>query len=55
LELLTEFLGIDVGIGELVHSGKVQIINGVELDHFVPDGVVFTDGRKLPVDVVIYA
>jgi hypothetical protein len=33
----------------------VEVINGVEVDHFLQNGVVFTNGRELEVDVVIYA
>jgi hypothetical protein len=53
--LLIQTLGIDVGIGELIDVGKVKIKNGVELDRYLPNGVVFTDGSKLEVDAVIYA
>lgn len=46
---------VDVGLGELIGDDRVQVKSGVELDHFLPDGVVFTDGSKLEVDFVIYA
>jgi hypothetical protein len=30
-------------------------MNGVELERFIPEGVIFTDGTELAVDIVIYA
>lgn len=48
-------LGIDVGCAELIISGRVKVKQGVELQRYLNDGVVFTDGSKLDADVVIYA
>ncbi|KAK0454074.1 FAD/NAD-P-binding domain-containing protein [Desarmillaria tabescens] len=46
---------IDVGCAELIISGSVKVKQGVELQRYLSDGVVFTDGSKLDADVVIYA
>ncbi|KAK0482195.1 hypothetical protein IW261DRAFT_1417804 [Armillaria novae-zelandiae] len=46
---------IDVGCAELIISGRVKVKQGVELQRYLSDGVVFTDGSKLDADVVIYA
>ena len=56
LELaLIKWVGIDVGVAEMIIDGRVKVRNGVEIDHFVSNGVVFTDGSELEADTVIFA
>ena len=53
--LLTRSEGIDVGVAEMIIDGRVKVRNGVEIDHFTPSSVMFTDGSELQVDAVIFA
>jgi putative flavoprotein involved in K+ transport len=46
---------IDVGCASLIADGKIGIRQGVEIERFTADGVVFTDGSSLPADVVVLA
>jgi cation diffusion facilitator CzcD-associated flavoprotein CzcO len=46
---------IDVGASRLIADGKIKIKQGVEVERFTKDGVVFTDGSFLPADVVVLA
>ncbi|KAL5512676.1 hypothetical protein ACEPAG_2942 [Sanghuangporus baumii] len=46
---------IDVGVAEMIIDGRVKIRNGMEIDHFTSNGVVFTDASELEVDTVIFA
>lgn len=46
---------INVGCSELIANGKVEIKQGVEIDHLTNDGVVFTDGTSMQADVVVLA
>lgn len=46
---------IDVGASQAIIDGRIRIKQGVEVDHFVPDGVVYTDGTEQRADVVVYA
>ncbi len=46
---------INVGCSELIAGGEVKIKQGVEIDHFTSDGVVFTDGTSIQADVVVLA
>lgn len=46
---------IDVGASQLIIDGKIKVKQGVELERFTPDGVVFSDGASLPADVVVLA
>jgi hypothetical protein len=48
-------LGIDVGCGELIASGKIQIKSDVELRRFTSNTVIFSDESELAADVVIFA
>lgn len=44
---------IDIGTIQLIKRGQIQVYPGIE--RFVPDGVVFTDGRRHAFDAVILA
>jgi putative flavoprotein involved in K+ transport len=46
---------IDVGASRLIADGKIKIKQGVEIERFTRDGVVFSDGTSLPADVVVLA
>jgi cation diffusion facilitator CzcD-associated flavoprotein CzcO len=46
---------IDVGASRLIADGKIKIKQGVEIERFTRDGVVFSDGSSLPADVVVLA
>lgn len=48
-------LGVDVGCGELIASGKIQIKSDVELRRFTSNTVIFSDDSELVADVVIFA
>ena len=48
-------LVVDVGVVPLILDGKVKIKNGVEVEKFTPNGVVFTDGSEQEADVVVFA
>ncbi len=44
---------IDVGASELIIDGNIKIESGVGVEGLSADGVILTDGRELPADVVI--
>ena len=46
---------IDVGASQLIADGKIKIKQGVEIERFTQDGVLFTDGTSLAADVVVLA
>jgi putative flavoprotein involved in K+ transport len=46
---------IDVGASQLIADGKIKIKQGVEIERFTKDGVVFTDGTTLDADIVVLA
>jgi cation diffusion facilitator CzcD-associated flavoprotein CzcO len=46
---------IDVGCSSLVAQGKIKIKQGVEIERFTTDGVVFTDGTSMRADIVVLA
>jgi putative flavoprotein involved in K+ transport len=46
---------IDVGASRLIADGKIGIKQGVEIERFTKDGVVFSDGTSLEADVVVLA
>lgn len=46
---------VDVGCAPLIESGKVQVKQGVEIEHLTEGGVVFSDGSELPADLLIWA
>jgi putative flavoprotein involved in K+ transport len=46
---------IDVGASRLIADGKIKIKQGVEIERFTTDGVVFSDGTSLNADVVVLA
>ena len=48
-------LVIDVGCGALIANGKVEIKQGVEIDHLKSNAVAFTDGTSIEVDDIILA
>jgi cation diffusion facilitator CzcD-associated flavoprotein CzcO len=46
---------LNVGASEAIIAGRIKVRNGVELDRFTSDGVVYTDGTAQQADVVIFA
>jgi putative flavoprotein involved in K+ transport len=46
---------IDVGAAELVANGTIKLVSNVGVDHIEADGLVVTDGRKVPADAIICA
>ncbi len=46
---------IDVGASELIADGKIKLKSGVGVDHLETDAVVFSDGSRLPADLVVLA
>lgn len=46
---------IDVGASDLVASGDIKLKSRVGIDRIEPDGLVLSDGEKLPADVIVYA
>ena len=46
---------IDVGASQLIADGKIKIKQGVEIERFTKDGVVFTDGTPFAADIVVLA
>ena len=46
---------IDVGASAMVADGRIGVKSGLEIDNVTPDGLVFSDGSNLDVDVIIYA
>ena len=46
---------IDVGASAMVADGRIGVKSGLEIDAVTPDGLVFSDGSNLDVDVIIYA
>ncbi|PCH34929.1 FAD/NAD(P)-binding domain-containing protein [Wolfiporia cocos MD-104 SS10] len=45
----------DVGLADLIESGKVEVKHGVEIKEFTETDVIFTDGSGLPADLVVFA
>lgn len=46
---------IDVGVADMIESGKVKVKQGVEIQRFTETGVVFSDGSDLVLDLVVFA
>ena len=46
---------IDVGASELVASGDIKLESGVDVVRLTETGVVLSNGKELPADVVVYA
>ncbi len=46
---------IDVGASELIIDGRVKLKSGVEVSAMERGGLVLSDGRRLPADLVVYA
>jgi putative flavoprotein involved in K+ transport len=46
---------IDVGASELIADGRIKLRSGVNIERIEPDGVVLTDGARLPADLIVYA
>ena len=46
---------IDVGASELVAGGDIKLESGVDVVRLTETGVVLTNGKELPADVVVYA
>lgn len=52
---MTSIPGMDVGVADLIHQGKVVIKQGVEISALTPSSVIFTDNSEHDADVIIYA
>lgn len=46
---------LNVGASEAIIAGRIGVRNGVELERFTADGVIFTDGNAQRADVVVFA
>jgi cation diffusion facilitator CzcD-associated flavoprotein CzcO len=46
---------IDVGCSRLIADGKIAVKQGVQIERFTANQVVFTDGSTLPADIVVLA
>ncbi|KAJ6456732.1 hypothetical protein C8R45DRAFT_1110849 [Mycena sanguinolenta] len=46
---------LDVGVTDMIRSGKVKIKQGVEIAQFTKNSAIFTDGSSLEVDAVVFA
>ena len=46
---------IDVGASELVAGGDIKLESGVDVVRLTETGVVLTNGKELPADLVVYA
>jgi len=46
---------IDVGASELIANGAIQLRSGVTIAEIKAHGVVLSDGRELPADLIVYA
>ncbi len=46
---------IDVGASELVASGDIHLESAVDVERLTEDGVLLSNGKLLPADVVVYA
>ena len=46
---------IDVGASELVANGEIHLESGVGVERLTEDGVLLSNGKQLPADVVVYA
>ena len=46
---------IDVGASELVASGDIKLESGVDVVRLTETGVLLTNGKELPADLVVYA
>ena len=46
---------IDVGASDLVANGEIKLEAGVDVVRLVEDGVVLSNGKRLPADLVVYA
>jgi putative flavoprotein involved in K+ transport len=46
---------IDVGASELVADGQIKLESGVDVVRLTETGVVLSNGKELPADVVVYA
>lgn len=46
---------IDVGCSELLIDGQVGLVQYEDIAHFVTDGLLLKDGRKIPLDLLVQA
>jgi filamentous hemagglutinin family protein len=46
---------IDVGASQLIIDGKIKLKNDAQITRFRQNGLEFTDGSTLDVDVVVFA
>ena len=46
---------IDVGASELVANGDIHLESAVDVERLTEDGVLLSNGKLLPADVVVYA
>lgn len=52
---MTFALGMDVGCGECVISGKIKVKSGVGIHEFTQGGLLLDDDTVLEADVVVFA
>ena len=46
---------IDVGACDLVANGDIHLESGVDVERLTEDGVLLSNGKQLPADLVVYA
>ncbi|CCM06451.1 uncharacterized protein FIBRA_08715 [Fibroporia radiculosa] len=46
---------IDVGVADIINSGRVKVKQGIEIERLTENGALFTDGSELEVDLVVLA
>ena len=46
---------IDVGGADILADGKIKLKSGCEVDMIEPDGIVLSNGEKLPADLIVLA
>jgi putative flavoprotein involved in K+ transport len=45
---------IDIGASQLIIDGKIKLVAG-QVESITPHGVMLSDGREIPADVIVYA
>jgi putative flavoprotein involved in K+ transport len=45
---------IDIGASQLIIDGKIKLVSG-QVESITPRGVMLSDGREIPADVIVYA
>lgn len=54
-DVAPDHAGLDVGVADLIHEGKVVVKSGVEISQFTPHSVIYSDGSEQEADVIIFA